>query len=117
MWGAISALDYIRESGNYHGNFSWRTTLYYKADGNIVVKLAYFERKNSKTLLRCQVEDFFSLGASLQAVSQHVRDNYANFHDHSCCLIDDLAMKLKSVTESSVGTVKHDIEDHDFFLG
>lgn len=115
VWAAINALDYIRESGNYHGNFSWRTTLYYKADGNIVVKLAYFERKNSKTLLQCQVEDFISLGASLEAVSRHVRGDYANFQNHTCCLIDDLSRKLKSVTEFSVGTAKHDLQDHDFF--
>ncbi|XBH89272.1 hypothetical protein VPH35_081212 [Triticum aestivum] len=112
---AINALDYIRESGNYHGNFSWRTTLYHEANGNIVVKLAYFERKKSKTLLQCQAEDCVSLGASLEAVSQHVRNNYADFHNQTCCLIDDLASKLKSVTEFSVGTAKHDLEDHDFF--
>uniref|UniRef100_A0A453GTU5 Protein kinase domain-containing protein n=1 Tax=Aegilops tauschii subsp. strangulata TaxID=200361 RepID=A0A453GTU5_AEGTS len=99
VWAAINALDYIRESGNYHGNFSWRTTLYHEANGNIVVKLAYFERKR----------------ASLEAVSRHVRNNYAKFQNQTCCLIDDLASKLKSVTKFSVGTAKHDLEDHDFF--
>lgn len=115
VWAAINGLDYIRESGNYHGNFSWKTTLYHEADGNIVAKLAYFERKNSKTLLQYQAEDFISLGASLQAVSRHVRNNYANFQIHTCCLLDDLASKLMSVTEFTVGTAKHDLEDHDFF--
>ncbi|KAM3336296.1 hypothetical protein ACQJBY_030343 [Aegilops geniculata] len=52
VWAAINALDYIRESGNYHGNFSWRTTLYLEANGNIVVKLAYFERKSLRLVQR-----------------------------------------------------------------
>lgn len=111
----MSALDYIRDNNQYHGNFSWKTTFYHLVNGNVIVKLANFERKNSNDLLQCQVEDVTSLGASLEALSQHLKDNYPNVKNYTYCLIDDLARKLKSVTKDSIGTVKRDLQDHEFF--
>lgn len=39
----IAALNYIIESGYYHGNLSWQTTLYHQIANKRVVKLANFE--------------------------------------------------------------------------
>ncbi|KAM3336297.1 hypothetical protein ACQJBY_030343 [Aegilops geniculata] len=168
VWAAINALDYIRESGNYHGNFSWRTTLYLEANGNIVVKLAYFERKS---LSRARVTmsttpEISQTVCSAAALAQAVEDydpskdpgrkptrtmdpawKYAFWPDLQDKLTIQCVLCGKNVSSgvlrmkkhlgggykvvlmclkatdgirkemhlSSVGTAKHDLEDHDFF--
>ncbi|KAF7026324.1 hypothetical protein CFC21_038439 [Triticum aestivum] len=111
---SIDGLDYIRESGYYHGNFSWETTLYHQEADKIVVKLANFEIKGP-SLVECQVEDCISLAASLEWASQKVKKEYPNVKPHTCYIIDDLIRILKSFTMNSVHTMKLQLKDHEFF--
>lgn len=61
------------------------------------------------------MEDYISLGASLEWASQKVKKEYDACQSHTCCIIDDLAKILKSVTVKSLQTMKLQLKDHEFF--
>ncbi|XP_048537896.1 uncharacterized protein LOC125542986 isoform X2 [Triticum urartu] len=115
---SLDGLDFIFKSDLYHGNFSWNTTAYHrdKVDGKVTLKLCNFEDRKDSSLLKCQIGDCHALAHDLEKVSRRVKDEYPGVKPEACCVLDDLACRLRAVNDmKSLSTMKQKNQDHVFF--
>ncbi|TVU17405.1 hypothetical protein EJB05_33440 [Eragrostis curvula] len=113
----IEGLEHLKNKGYYHGNFSLKNT-YYRINnvtGVICVKLACFIKKGGKKSL-WQTNDVVSLGHELVAVSSMIGDTAADANPYNDLpLIDDLARKLKLVTQANLNETYEVAKAHILF--
>lgn len=115
---SLDGLDFIFKSDLYHGNFSWNTTAYHqeKGSGKKTLKLCNFEDRKNRNLLERQIGDCHALAHGLEKVSRRVKEEYPGVKPETCCLLDDLALRLRDVNDmESLSTMKQKNQDHVFF--
>ncbi|KAK3137417.1 hypothetical protein QOZ80_5BG0451940 [Eleusine coracana subsp. coracana] len=116
----IGGLEFLMLKGHYHGNFSLKSTYYHleKDTGDICVKLSCFVKKGGKKTV-CQKNDMVSLGNELGVLSSMINDvnkaSDANDPHIDTSHIDDLAMKLKLVTEANMRQIYEVVKKHVMF--
>lgn len=110
----FDGMELLRLRGKYHGNFSLENTYYLIKERKIVVKLANFKKKETKSSTRVyQAEDFQAIGVALQEISKFAKEH--KYYRFDCSQIDDLAEDLREFAFGQLDSIKEKIRRHPFF--
>ncbi|KAM0881989.1 hypothetical protein ACQ4PT_032606 [Festuca glaucescens] len=108
----VNGLAELAANGEYHGNLRLKNTYYQIVEGDFVVKLAGFTRKDLTTVDEGLMLDLNGLGLELEVILNRIRSENRQYQD---VLLQDLVDKLKSFTLELVPNFREKVLDYVFF--
>lgn len=115
----FDGIGHLIHCGKYHGDFRLENTYYHMASGFPVVKFTNFRVKaiDGKSLIDYQLEDVWAIARGLDEICTIAEQcNRAGRRPTlDCCLVIDLAKKLREISKENLVSVMKDIRKHMFF--